>query len=79
MRNFATSGYRRDLEAATRPVALFSGAADELMIAEKYRDAVGEHVPVHLIDGVNHMAIVSDPRAVAAIAGDVVAHGQAGS
>jgi alpha-beta hydrolase superfamily lysophospholipase len=79
MRNFATSGYRRDLEAATRPVALFSGAADELMIAEKYRDAVGEHVPVHLIDGVNHMAIVSDPRAVAAIADDVVTHGVTGS
>jgi alpha-beta hydrolase superfamily lysophospholipase len=79
MRNFATSGYRRDLEAATKPVALFAGADDELMIAEKYRDAVGEHVPVHLIDGVNHMAIVSDPRAVAAIADDVVAHGQAGS
>ena len=79
MRNFATSGYRRDLEAATKPVALFAGADVELMIAEKYRDAVGEHVPVHLIDGVNHMAIVSDPRAVAAIADDVVAHGQAGS
>jgi len=79
MRNFATTGYRRDLATATRPVALFSGAADELMIADKYRDAVGEHVPVHLIDGVNHMAIVSDPRALAAIADDVVAHGQAGS
>ena len=79
MRNFATSDYRRDLEAATRPVALFAGADDELMIAQNYREAVGEHVPVHLIDGVNHMAIVSDPRAVAAIADDVVAHGQAGS
>ncbi|MBV9984387.1 alpha/beta fold hydrolase [Bradyrhizobium sp.] len=79
MRNFATSGYRRDLEAATRPVALFAGADDELMIADKYRDAVGEHVPVHLIDGVNHMAIVSDPRAVAAIADDVVSHGVTGS
>jgi alpha-beta hydrolase superfamily lysophospholipase len=79
MRNFATSGYRRDLEAATRPVALFSGADDELMIADKYRDAMGEHVPVHLILGVNHMAIVSDPKAVAAIADDVVSHGMAGS
>jgi len=79
MRNFATSGYRRDLEAATRPVALFAGADDELMIADKYRDAVGEHVPVHLIDGVNHMAIVSDSRAVAAIADDVVSHGVTGS
>jgi alpha-beta hydrolase superfamily lysophospholipase len=80
MRNFAVSrGYRADLEAATRPIALFSGANDELMIADNYRDALGEHVPVHLIDGVNHMAIISDPKAVAAIADDVVIHGVTGS
>ena len=80
MRNFAAHwDYREDLAAASRPIALFSGADDELMLPDKYRDAMGEHVPVHLIDGVNHMAIVSDPRAVSAIADDVVAHGMAGS
>jgi alpha-beta hydrolase superfamily lysophospholipase len=80
MRNFATRwDYREDLAAARWPVVLFSGAADELMIADKYRDAMGEHVPVHLIDGVNHMAIVSDPGAVSSIADDVVSHGVTGS
>ena len=44
---------------------LIAGAADELMIADKYADAVQRHraaVDVKLIDGVNHMGIVSDPR-----------------
>jgi len=72
MRNFgATRDYREDLAAATKPVALFAGAADELMFPDKYGDAVGPRVSVNLIDGVNHMGIVSDPAAVSAIADDV--------
>ncbi len=73
MRNFGSSpDYREDLSAATRPVAVFAGAADELMVPAKYRDAVGQRAAVTLIDGVNHMGIVSDPRAVSAIVDDVV-------
>ena len=80
MRNFAANrDYRGDLEAADKPMVLFAGAQDELMIVDKYKEAVGERVPVHLIDGVNHMAIISDPKAVAAIADDVVTRGMAGS
>jgi alpha-beta hydrolase superfamily lysophospholipase len=76
MRNFGTTPhYRGDLTAAGQPVALFAGAADELMFPDKYQDAVGPHVPVRLIDGVNHMGIVSDPAAVAAIAEDVAKAG----
>ena len=76
MRNFASSrDYRGDLAAAGRPVALFAGAADELMFPDKYADAVGPRVPVRLIDGVNHMGIVSDPAAVSAIAEDVAKAG----
>ena len=76
MRNFASStDYRTDLAAAAKPVAVFAGAADELMFPDKYRDAVGARAPVKLIDGVNHMGIVSDPAAVAAIADDVVKAG----
>jgi alpha-beta hydrolase superfamily lysophospholipase len=72
MRNFGTSrDYREDLAAAGRPVAVFAGAADELMFPEKYADAVGQRVPVRLIEGVNHMEIVSAPAAVSAIADDV--------
>jgi alpha-beta hydrolase superfamily lysophospholipase len=76
MRNFAASfDYRDDLAAATKPVVLIAGAADELMFPDKYRDAVGQRATVTLIDGVNHMGIVSDPAAVSAIADDVVKAG----
>jgi pimeloyl-ACP methyl ester carboxylesterase len=77
MRNFGSSpSYRSDLAAATKPVVVFSGAADELMFPDKYRDAVGERASVTLIDGVNHMGIVSDPAAVSAIADDLVKAGR---
>ena len=82
MRNFATRGYRADLAAATSPVTIYSGADDELMIADKYADAVqGAKTPVDvkLIEGINHMAIVSAPKAVSAIADDVATCGAAGT
>jgi alpha-beta hydrolase superfamily lysophospholipase len=76
MRNFgATQDYREDLAAAGKPVAVFAGAVDELMFPDKYQDAVGQRAPVKLIDGVNHMGIVSDPAAVSAIADDLVKAG----
>ena len=76
MRNFGSSpNYRDDLAAAGRPVVLFGGAADELMQPGKYVEAVGPRVPVRLIEGVNHMGIVSDPAAVSAISDDVVKSG----
>ncbi len=81
-RNFGTRGYRIDLAAATRPLTIFSGADDELMIADKYAEAVSGITPavdVKLIDGINHMGIVSAPRAVSAIADDVATRGTAGT
>jgi alpha-beta hydrolase superfamily lysophospholipase len=80
MRNFAASrDYRRDLAAATRPITIISGADDELMLADKYAPAVHAVAPavdVKLIDGVNHMGIVSAPKAISIIADEVA---QAGS
>jgi alpha-beta hydrolase superfamily lysophospholipase len=76
MRNFGiTRDYRDDLAAAGKPVAVFAGAADELMFPDKYSEAVGQRATVRLIDGVNHMGIVSDPAAVSAIADDVAKAG----
>ncbi len=76
MRNFGTTqDYREDLAAAGKPVAVFAGAADELMFPDKYSDAVGQRVPVKLIGGVNHMGIVSDPAAISSIADDLVKAG----
>ena len=83
MRNFAVSrDYRRDLAAATRPITIFSGAEEELMFADKYAEAVrgaAVAVDVKLIEGVNHMGIVSAPRAMSVIADDVATRGMAGS
>ena len=79
MRNFgATRDFRVDLAAATKPLTIFSGADDELMLADKYAEAVRGITPpvdVKLIDGVNHMGIVSNPAAISAIAADVATTG----
>jgi alpha-beta hydrolase superfamily lysophospholipase len=70
--------FRTDLAAATRPVTIYSGADDELMLADKYAEAVrGATLPVSvkLIDGINHMGIVSNPAAISIIADDVATAG----
>ena len=82
MRNFATHGYKSDFAAATRPITLIAGDDDELMLAHNYADAVHAVAPfvdVTLIEGVNHMSILSDPKAVSAIAEDVAKRGMAGT
>ncbi len=83
MRNFATHrDFRSDLAAATRPITIISGADDELMLADKYAEAVRGATPpvdVRLIDGVNHMGIVSTPAATSAIADEVAKAGSGSS
>jgi alpha-beta hydrolase superfamily lysophospholipase len=74
MRNFATRGYQRDLAAARHPITLISGASDELMLADRYADAVHAVAPsveIKLIDGVDHIGIVGNALAVSAVADDV--------
>jgi alpha-beta hydrolase superfamily lysophospholipase len=79
MRNFAThEDFRTDLAAATKPLTIFCGGDDELMLADKYVEAVrGAALPVNVrvIDGVNHMGIVSNPAAISLIADDVATAG----
>jgi pimeloyl-ACP methyl ester carboxylesterase len=82
MRNFATRRYKDDFAGVTKPLTLIAGADDELMLADKYADAVHAVAPsvdVKLIDGVNHMGIVGDIRAVSAIADDVATRRAAGT
>jgi alpha-beta hydrolase superfamily lysophospholipase len=72
MRNFgASTDFRKDLAAATKPVTIFSGGADELIFSDRLRDAVGERATIRIIDGINHMGIISAPAAVSIIADDV--------
>ena len=84
MRNFAVhdGDFRSDLAAAKKPVTLISGADDELMLVDKYAPAVHAVAPaveVKLIDGVNHMGIVSAPRALSIIADEVAKAGSGSS
>lgn len=77
-RNFATRGYRIDLPATTRPVTIFGGAEDEMMISDKYAEtvqAIKPAVDVKVIDGINHMGIVTNPKAISVIADDVATRG----
>lgn len=74
MTNYATHRpYRNDLTAATHPISLFAGAADELMRPEFYAAAMEGKAKVALIPGINHMTIVSDPAATSAIADEALA------
>jgi pimeloyl-ACP methyl ester carboxylesterase len=82
MRNFATRGYKDDLAGVTKPLTLIAGADDELMLADKYADAVHAVAPsvdVKVIEGVDHMGIVSNIRAVSTIADDVATRRTAGT
>ena len=76
LRNFAASrDFRQDLAAARRPIAIFAGGADELLLPGKYQEIVGDRVPVRIIDGIDHMGIVGNPAAVSIIADDVATTG----
>jgi alpha-beta hydrolase superfamily lysophospholipase len=76
MRNFASSrDYREDLAGARKPVTVFAGASDQLMFPEKYKDAFDQPAQVRLIDGVDHIGIISDPAAISVIADDVAKYG----
>jgi pimeloyl-ACP methyl ester carboxylesterase len=78
MRNFATRGYRLDFPATTRPITIFGAADDEMMISGKYAEtvqAIKPFVDVKIIEGINHMGIVTNPKAINAIAEDVATRG----
>lgn len=78
MRNFATRGYRVDLPAVTHPLTIFAGADDEMMISDKYAaavQAIKPSVDVKVLEGINHMGIVTNAKAVSAIAEDVASRG----
>jgi alpha-beta hydrolase superfamily lysophospholipase len=79
MRNFGNHpDFGADLAATTRPLSIIAGADDELMLADKYAEAVRGITPpvdVKLIEGVNHMGIVSDPKAISIIADEVAKSG----
>ena len=76
MLNFGPGGdFRQNLAAATRPVAIFAGSADEVMRSDKYQQAAGNRATVRILDGIDHMGIVAHPAALAIITDDVATTG----
>ncbi len=67
--------FRQKLAAATRPIAIFAGAEDELMLSGRYQAAVGNRVKVKVIDGIDHMGIVANPAALSIVTDDVATTG----
>src|SRR5262249_53558204 len=67
MRNFYTRDFREEIRAANRPLALIAAGDDELMLSDQYQAAVGPSVPLNLIPGANHLAVLSAPDPVAAL------------
>ncbi len=62
--------YRQDAARAPGPVEVLAGAGDEDFYADRYAEAfkgVQPAVAVHLLPGVGHMGLVSDPTAVATV------------
>ncbi|MGA2286904.1 alpha/beta hydrolase [Bradyrhizobium sp.] len=76
LRDFSASrDFRQDLAKALNPVTVFAGAADELILPDKYQEAFSPLGIVRIIANVNHIGIVSDPAAVSVIADDIARSG----
>jgi alpha-beta hydrolase superfamily lysophospholipase len=59
------------LSSIKQPLAVLVGSKDELMYADRFAPLINwerPDVPVTLVPGVDHMGMVTDPRALAAIA-----------
>ena len=65
-------GYRADAALAPGPVVLLTGDRDEIMYPDRYVgafDGLVRPVPITILPGVGHMGLISEPGAVAIVAG----------
>lgn len=63
--------YQADIRSAPTSLRVVAGRDDELFDATRYADAfaaAGKPVPVTLVDGINHMGMTLDARAVQVVA-----------
>jgi alpha-beta hydrolase superfamily lysophospholipase len=72
---FGPPAYRADAAHSTAPIVVVAGAADALFYADRYASAFAglKRVSVEVAAGVDHMGVVSDPRAVPLIVAAVTA------
>jgi len=71
MRAFGTSDYAADLRHAASPLAVLVGGKDELFFADKFAPTVGAirpDIPVAVVPDLSHIEMITDARAVPAIA-----------
>jgi non-heme chloroperoxidase len=71
LKDFGTADYAADLRKAASPVAILVGEKDELFYADKFAPAVAavrSDVPVTVIPDLDHIEMVTDPRAIPPIA-----------
>lgn len=62
--------FRGDITRYSVPLKVLAGSDDEVFVASKYAEALSNPlhpVPIELIDGVNHMGLVTQPQALAHI------------
>ena len=90
MQNFAVrdslgatdaQAYRADAARAPGPMTLLAGDRDEIMYPERYAEAfagLARPVAVTILPGVGHMGLISEPPALALVAGAIL-DGTAGS
>ncbi|NQU71473.1 MAG: hypothetical protein HQ514_13045 [Rhodospirillales bacterium] len=64
------SHFETDLAAITRPLLLLAGDADEAFHAELYEPVISAHTDMgeyHILPGVTHMGLLSDPKGIQVI------------
>lgn len=69
-RNYSNDDYLDNFRNCSAPITIIVGSDDELFYADKFAPEIGsvtDRVAVEVVPSVNHMAIVSDGRAVNAI------------
>ncbi len=74
MRAFGTLDYAADLKNVASPITILAGEKDELFFAERFEPtvkAIRADVAVTIIPGLNHIGMITDPRAVPDIAAAV--------
>ncbi len=77
LKAFGTGDYAADLRNAHAPLQVLVGGKDELFKAELFAPtvhAVRPDVPVRIVAGVDHIGMITDPRAVPAIAAALRGH-----
>ncbi len=65
-----SSDYLADFRRTNAPITVLVGKNDEVFIADKYESTlspVKQYVRIEIIPGLGHMAMVSDPKALAAV------------